>query len=116
MYNRATPWMSFDTLFRSTYDVVESLAPTKPMVLAEVATTGKGGSKPDWISGLLRNLSVRYPNVRGILWFEKFASGFDWPIETTPASKRAFARGIASPLYLANDFSSLAGRSIPPPR
>src|SRR5207248_1045271 len=85
VYNRATPWLSFDALFRSTYDVVETLAPTKPMVLAEVATTGRGGSKPDWIRGLLTNLSRRYPNVRGILWFENYASGFDWPIETSTA-------------------------------
>jgi hypothetical protein len=116
VYNRATPWLSFDALFRSTYDVVETLAPTKPMVLAEVATTGRGGSKPDWISGLLTNLSQRYPNVRGILWFEKYASGFDWPIETSAASKRAFARAISSPLYVGSEFRSLPNGPIQPPR
>ena len=116
VYNRATPWLSFDSLFRSTYDVVETLAPNKPMVLGEVATTGHGGSKPGWISGFLTNLSSRYPNVRGILWFEKYASGFDWPIETTAASKAAFARGISSPLYVANEFGSLPSRPVPPPR
>lgn len=115
VYNRATPWLSFDALFRSTYDVVETLAPTKPMVLGEVATTGRGGSKPDWISGLLTNLSDRYPNVRGVVWFEKYASGFDWPIETTSASKDAFARAISSPLYVRNEFTALPRGPVPPP-
>lgn len=116
VYNRAKPWLSFDALFRSTYDVIESLAPDKPMVLGEVATTGRGGSKPEWIKGFLTDLSRRYPNVRGILWFEKYASGFDWPIESTAASRREFARGISSSLYVGNRFGSLPSGPVHPPR
>ena len=115
VYNRNEPWTSFDGLFRSTYGTVRALAPTKPMLIAEVATTEHGGSKARWISGFLNGLSGRYPLVRGVAWFEKFASGYDWPIETSASAQSAFARAVASPLYVPNRFASLPDGTIRPP-
>jgi mannan endo-1,4-beta-mannosidase len=114
-YNRNSPWASFSKLFGSTYTTIRKLAPNKPMLLAEVATTAHGGSKASWIASLFRDLSTRYRLVRGLTWFEKFASGFDWPIETSKASQRAFVRGISSPLYAKNVFASLPRGPIKPP-
>ena len=116
VYNRNAPWTSFDELFGSTYRTVEQLAPGKPMLIAEVGSTERGGSKASWITALLHDLSGRYPLVRGLAWFEKHANGFDWRIETSAASQRAFSREIASPLYVRNTFAALPDGPIRPPR
>ncbi len=115
VYNRNAPWTSFDDLFASTYAAIERLAPGKPMLIAEIGSTERGGSKAAWITALLRNLSGRYPLLRGLAWFEKSGSGFDWPIETSPASQRAFARGISSSLYAGNAYAALPEGPIRPP-
>ncbi len=115
VYNRDRPWSSFDDLFKSTYSQVAAIAPTKPMLLAEVATTSHGGSKASWITGLLDDLSGRYPLVRGVTWYETYHSGFDWPIETSKSAITAFAQAIASPLYAGSTFASLPSGPIAPP-
>jgi hypothetical protein len=114
VYNRNEPWTSFDQLFGSTYRTIRSLAPTKPMLIGEIATTEKGGSKAGWIIGFLHR-PQRYPLVRGFAWFEKFASGFDWPVETSVSARNAFSSEIASPLYQPNRYANLGGGVIKPP-
>jgi Glycosyl hydrolase family 26 len=116
VYNRSQPWLSFDRLFASTYKTISALAPGKPMLIGEIATTEKGGSKSAWITGFLHNLTKRYPLVNGIAWFEKFDSGYDWPIETSASSQAAFSREIASPLFEPNRYANLSGGFIRPPR
>jgi hypothetical protein len=114
-YNWNTPWSSFDFMFHGTYNVVSRIAPTKPMVVGEIASTERGGSKATWITDLLTQLPVRYPRVRGVVWFEKYDNGMDWPIETSKAARGAFARAIASPLYVSNVFGALPDGRIRPP-
>jgi hypothetical protein len=114
-YNRDRPWLSADSLFHSSYDLVSRIAPTKPMMFGEVASAERGGSKAAWITDLLTQLPVRYPRVRALVWFEKYALGFGFPIETSKASALAFARGIKSSVYAPNVFDALpAGRIRPP--
>jgi hypothetical protein len=113
-YNRNVPWESFDDIFGSTYRIVEAIAPDKPMIIGEIASTEVGGSKATWIADLLRELPSRYPAIRGFLWFEKYA-GNAYPIETSVSSRSAFARGIASPVYVANVYGSLGPGPIRPP-
>ena len=85
-------WRSFDQLYRRSYDeVVNEIAPGKPMVLGEIASTEQGGSKAQWIADMLRALPTGYPKVRGLVWFDKFENGMDWPIETSPSAIEAFA-------------------------
>ena len=100
--NPAKPdhWRSFDQLYRRTYDeVVERIAPTKPMVLGEIASTEQGGSKAQWITEMLRDLPSEYPKVRALVWFDKFENGMDWPIETSQSAIDAFAAGIRGPRF-----------------
>ena len=113
-YNRNSPWKSFDQIFRSSYEqLVTSIAPSKPVVIAETASTEKGGSKPAWIADLLTTqLPWLYPQVGAVLWFEKFDSRFDWPIESSAASRASFSLAIRTPAYAANDFRTLAGGPI----
>jgi hypothetical protein len=113
-YNRNAPWQSFDHLFGSTYSIVAQIAPTKPMIIGEVASTEAGGSKAAWITDMLNALPTRYPLIRGVLWFEKYF-GYPYPIETSRSSRTAFANGIASPVYVPNVFAKLQDGPISPP-
>jgi hypothetical protein len=115
--NPARPdrWRSFDDLFKSTYDrIVETIAPGKPLIISEVGCSEYGGSKAEWIADALESARTNYPLLRGLLWFEKFDDGMDWPVETSSSSAAAFAAGIQSPSYLGNTFASIGPGTIQP--
>jgi hypothetical protein len=115
--NPAKPdrWRTFDQLYNSTYHkIVDTIAPSKPMVIGEVGSTEYGGSKALWIEEMLSELPTEYPQIRGLLWFEKFDDGMDWPIETSSSATSAFAAGIQSPSYLGNTFASMGPGTIQP--
>ena len=116
--NPAAPrgWMSFNELFRTTYDeIVEEIAPSKPLVISEVGSSEYGGSKAEWIADALRSANTEYPQLKGMIWFEKYDDGMDWPIETSPNATSAFAEGIGQSVYVGAQYSRLAGGTIPAP-
>jgi beta-mannanase len=121
-YNRGTtasptaPYRSFDFLFGPDYRAITgAIAPTKPMLLGEVATSENGGSKAEWIEDMFAALPTAYPQVRGLMWFDYYDQGNDWPIETSAAATAAFAGGISDPRYLANSFAGTGTGPVPLP-
>ncbi len=109
-------WLSFDQLYHSTYNqVVNTIAPGKPMMLAEVASTEIGGSKSQWISQMLSELPSQYPDIHGVIWYDRSSGGWDWPIESSATSLAAFSSGIKNAAYVANDYGDLNTSPIPPP-
>jgi mannan endo-1,4-beta-mannosidase len=100
-------WQNFNQVFHSTYKRVLKIAPDKPMVIGEVASDERGGSKADWIHSLLRIVPAKYRKVRGLVWYEEKDQEMHWPIESSPAATNAFAKGIARQVYLPNQFSQL---------
>jgi hypothetical protein len=56
---------------------------------------------------MLSEIPTSYPKIRGLLWFEKYDDGMDWPIETSASATAAFANGIQNPAYAENKFGSL---------
>jgi hypothetical protein len=109
-------WKSFDELYQSTYDhIVGSVAPSKPMLIGEMGSTERGGSKAAWISEALETIPTAYPLVRGMLWFDTFDDGMDWPIETSASAGGAFAAGIQNPAYVPNSYAELPASTIAPP-
>jgi hypothetical protein len=116
--NPAKPdrWKTFNQVYRSSYlHLIENVAPSKPMMIGEVASTEYGGSKAGWTEDMLARLPTEYPGIRALLWFDKFDSGMDWPIETSSSSTAGFAKGIQSSAYLGNNFTNLAAGVISPP-
>ncbi len=110
--NPARPdrWRSFDSLYSSTYKkITGTIAPAKPLIISEVGSSEYGGSKAAWIKDMLAKIPTNYPKIRGVLWFDKFDDGMDWPIETSSSATAAFAEGIANPAYASNSYASLAG-------
>ena len=94
-------WMSFDRVFRDTYTLLTTwIAPSKPMMIGETASTEHGGSKARWISDALRvQIPFNFPAVRAVVWFNKRWDGVDWPIESSPTARLAFEGAISTPAY-----------------
>jgi mannan endo-1,4-beta-mannosidase len=116
--NPAAPngWRTFDSLFGNAYaKVTETVAPSKPMAIGEMAASEYGGSKAAWIEEMFEALPARYPQIRGLLWFEKFGNGMDWPLESSESATEAFATGIGDSRYLGNEFGGIGSSPIPPP-
>ncbi|HEX5983689.1 MAG TPA: glycosyl hydrolase [Solirubrobacterales bacterium] len=115
--NPAKPdkWKTFDQVYRASYqNIVTNIAPSKPMMIGEVASTEYGGSKAAWIKDMLARIPAEYTKVRALLWFDKFDSNMDWPIETSSSATAAFGEGIQHPAYLGNTFDSLSTSKILP--
>jgi hypothetical protein len=115
--NPAKPdrWRSFRDLYRSTYaQIAEKIAPSKPMMVAEVASSEYGGSKAAWIKDMLARIPAEFPKIRALLWFDKLDDGMDWPVETSSSATTAVAEGVSSSAYLGNSFASLSPSAILP--
>jgi len=115
--NPARPgkWQSFDELYRASYRyLVETVAPSKPMMIGEIASSEYGGSKAAWIKDLLAKVPTEYTKIRALLWFDKFDSSMDWPVETSGTASSAFAEGIKNSAYVGNTFGSLSVNTIQP--
>jgi hypothetical protein len=107
-----TERQGFDELFGPTYANFRSLAPEKPIMIAEIASSEYGGAKDAWVQGLLETQLPRvYPEVKAMVWFNwnhpQVNGTMDWPIESSPAALGAFAAGIASSYYAGNAFGQL---------
>jgi beta-mannanase len=85
-------WRSFARAFGPTLDFVHALDPSKPVELAEIASTETGGNKAAWIRGMLTEVQRR-PYIRALVWFN-LSKETDWRIESSPSARRAFADGI----------------------
>jgi hypothetical protein len=113
-YNKSssTYWISFYNLMKPTYDHLLRIAPNKPIMIAETGSREVGGSKAAWITdALVTQLPNNFPAVKAFVWFNWriYEDGIwkEWPIESSAAATAAFAQGIASPYYAANNFGSL---------
>jgi hypothetical protein len=113
---RGSLWRPFAKTFTKTYADVRSVARGKPLMITETGSSEQGGSKAAWIRDALQvQLPGSFPAVKGVIWWNRPDEGMDWPIETSPASRAAFAESIASPYYVGNAFAGLAASPIPAP-
>jgi Glycosyl hydrolase family 26 len=109
------PWRSFAQIAGPSYrEITEQIAPSKPMLIGETASTEHGGSKAEWIADLFRDLPTKFPQIHGLIWFDKDEDS-DWPIETSPSAEAAFAEGVGDERFAGGAFGSLDTSPIPPP-
>jgi hypothetical protein len=116
--NPAAPygWRTFDDLYANAYaKVTETIAPSKPMVIGEIAASEYGGSKATWIEEMFEALATRYPKIRGLVWFENLGNDMDWILESSASATSAFATGISDSRFLGNVFGGISTSPIPPP-
>jgi beta-mannanase len=98
-YNWGTtrPGMTWTTpadLFGPTLAQARTVAPGKPLMIAETASAEAGGSKAAWIQELFTWLRTQ-PDVRTVVWFHH-QKETDWRIDSSPGSAAAFAAGLAA--------------------
>jgi hypothetical protein len=109
-----TKWRTFSYLFGPQYaEITTAIAPTRPMLIAEVASSESGGSKAAWIAEMFAALPTSFPVVRGLMWFDYFYDNHDWWLQSSTAAQEAFAAGVADPRYPADVFGGLATSPIP---
>ena len=116
--NPAAPrgWRSFDQLFADSYEeITQNVAPSKPLMISEIGSSEQGGDKGAWIRDALARIPLAYPQVRALLWFDKFDDGMDWPIESSATAGSAFAEGIGQPAYVGASYGELPAGPIQPP-
>ncbi len=110
-------WWAFYDIFKPTYDHILAIAPNKPMMIGETASTELNGSKAAWITDALTvQLPQNFPKIEALLWFNVGADNMDWYIESSPSAQAAFAAGLASNYYATSDSINLDISPIPPLR
>jgi hypothetical protein len=111
------PWRSFTEILDPAYKAVtKKIAPRKPLMLGEFATTPNGGSKGLWIRKMFESLPLKYPRIRALIYFNEVDRGVDWPLETHAAATWQFAKGISKGRYLPNRFGGITTSPILPVR
>jgi beta-mannanase len=111
-----SPWRSFSYLFGPSYKrIVSKIAPSKPMMLGEIASNGGGRPKAEWIHQMFAQLPRRYPKVRGLIWFDRPDRGMSWTLESSPVASRAFSEGVRAGRYRGNVYGNLPAGPIAPP-
>lgn len=127
-YNKASTWLEFNQVFgadnidwlHDSYAEITNLAPSKPLMIGETASleAGDGGAKKAaWIkAAFAKFLPSRFPKIKGVLWFnwDDRNPAYSFPIQSSNAATQAFAEGIGSSYYAANDFANLEVSPIPP--
>ncbi len=96
-------WYSFSEVFTGSYKKLTNIAPNKPMMLAEVNTTDKGGSKADWYTVMFtKQIPDNFPRIKAIIIFNEDKSKqeqVNWKVDITQSSLSAFINAIHSSFY-----------------
>ncbi len=108
-------WLSFNQIFRSTYERVLKIAPTKPLAIGEVASEERGGSKAQWIRNALNVVPAQYPKARALVWFDEKKQGRHWPIASSKSAQAAFNASIGRPLFMPGVYGGQPPGKILPP-
>jgi hypothetical protein len=116
-YNTNKPWRSFSTTMGSTYDQIQSIAPSKPMMVGETGSTEVGGNKAAWISDMFDALPRRFPKIRALLWWNQAGNApyVDMPLDTSRAATQAFADGVSPSSFKGNTYAGFGDSPITAP-
>ncbi len=94
-------WQSFAKVFGGSYDHIVALAPGKPVLVAETASTESGGSKATWIlNAFLSAIPTRFPKIAGVIWFDQ-KKETTWQVNSSSSALRAFQNVVADPAWRA---------------
>ena len=92
-------WQSFGQIFGATYSEITRLAPGKPLMIAETASTENGGNKAQWILKTFLYDAPKYPVVRALIWFNQADGASNFTINSSAASLAAFKQVLNSPTF-----------------
>ena len=86
-------WQTFSQVFKKSYDALAKI--NKPLFIAEISSSEKGGSKAEWIADMFEHFRTDYSRVFAVMWFSqsKDYEG-DWALNTSQATVDAWKEGI----------------------
>lgn len=87
-------WQSPAQVFDATLDTVRAIAPGKPLIIGETASSEFGGDKGAWVTELFAWLMAT-PDIEAFVWFH-YDKETDWRIDSSAASAAAFQEGLAA--------------------
>jgi beta-mannanase len=87
-------WQTYSQVFGPSYDTLCKLDSTRPVMIAETASTEVGGNKASWItSAFTKEIPRRTPRVKIVVWFN-IDKETDWRVDSSPGSLKSY-RAIA---------------------
>lgn len=96
-YNADNPWVEMYDLFHASVVALGAIT-SKPLMIAEMASTEVGGSKAKWILVGFAQLLLEMPSVRAVIWFNRIKEA-DWRVDSSPDSLAAFRIVATSSLF-----------------
>lgn len=112
-------WTSPEQTITPTLEVLRNVAPTKPVVIVENASTEYGGNKTNWIREMLTTYLPSHPAIKAYLWFNwnfpKNGLRSDWPIESSAPAQLQFRKAIQSSVFVPGPVSLPALTKVPAP-
>jgi hypothetical protein len=101
-YNKGDfPWSSFQQIFEGSYREITSLAPGKPVMIAETSSleatstqAAEGFSKAQWIRDMAAYIPANMPAVVALCWYEQPVGQQDFRVESSAASLAAFKQYV----------------------
>jgi beta-mannanase len=94
-------WLGFKEIFEEAYEQLASLAPEKPMMIAEVGCAEEGGNKGDWIEEAFQILKDKFSKINALIWFNT-KKECNWRIESSPQSLKAFRKSVKNWTFMAS--------------
>jgi beta-mannanase len=94
-------WQSFSDIFGATYSQLVDVAPGKPMMIAEMASTENGGDKAAWITNTFMHGVLKFPAIRAVIYQGEPDGASDFRINSSAASLAAFRDVYNSALWSA---------------
>lgn len=88
-------WRSFEQTFRASYDAVTKIAPGKPILIGEMASSEAGGNKAAWIRDMFKALPSM-PAIRALTWFD-IVKETSWNVDSSDESWLAMIEGLRAP-------------------
>lgn len=90
-------WISFTEVFSECLASVQKVAPNKPLMIGETASSSTGGDKAAWIRSYFNEVKAM-PGLKGWIWFN-INKETDWRFDADPASLEAVKTGLKDPVY-----------------
>jgi beta-mannanase len=100
-------WTSFESAYSAAYGKARAIAPKRPVMIAEIASSEDGGNKAQWINDMSTALdSGRYPDLKLVNYFDQDKEEL-WSGTSSAAAKAAFTSWVNQP-YMKGAGTDLA--------
>jgi Glycosyl hydrolase family 26 len=111
-------WQTFAQVFSSSYQTLTQLS-SKPVMIAETASSEVGGDKAAWIrEAFLHTIPQQFPRVAAVVWFDRDFSAVgeqDWRINSSSAAAAAYGEAVSNSLYGGSDPAPSTESAAPSP-